>query len=172
MCCYFLLQGTFQTQRSNLHLLRWQVDLPLSHMGKECPNSQINVVSVKCSFYCRICVVSMFQEKTRYMLIPKFICLAKSMPRTSVHQYCKAHTLKKTPVQSVGQNLWQMLKTLASPLVTEPPLKIIRPLWDLEQVSKLLWVTLSSSGKWISFLPAWSFWFAPEHYDMAFGHFH
>ena len=103
--CHFLLQRILPTQRSNLHLLRWQVDLPLSHMGKECPNSQINVVSVKCSFYCRICVVSMFQEKTRYMLIPKFICLAKSMPRTSVHQYCKAHTLKKTPVQSVGQNL-------------------------------------------------------------------
>ena len=171
MCSYFLLQGIFQTQRSKLHLLHWQAEsLPLSHIGKESPNSLINVV--KCSFYCRICVVSMFQEKIQYMLLSKFICLAKSMPRASVHQYCKAHTLKKLPVQSVGQNLWQMLNTLASPLVTEPPLKIIRPLWDLEQVSKLLWVTLSSSGKWISFLPAWSFWFAPEHYDMAFGLFH
>ena len=30
--CYFLLQGIFQTQGPNLHLLHWQVDsLPLSH---------------------------------------------------------------------------------------------------------------------------------------------
>ena len=35
--CHFLLQGIFQTQRSNLHLLcllHWQTDsLPLSHQG-------------------------------------------------------------------------------------------------------------------------------------------
>ena len=32
--CHSLLQGTFLTQRSNLHLLHWQVDpLPLSHQG-------------------------------------------------------------------------------------------------------------------------------------------
>ena len=31
---YFLLQGIFQTQGSNLHLLHWHVDsLPLSHLG-------------------------------------------------------------------------------------------------------------------------------------------
>ena len=31
---YFLQQGTFPTQGSNLHLLHWQVDsLPLSHLG-------------------------------------------------------------------------------------------------------------------------------------------
>ena len=32
--CHFLLQGIFQTQGVNLHLLPWQVDsLPLSHQG-------------------------------------------------------------------------------------------------------------------------------------------
>ena len=31
--CHFLLQGIFQTQGSNLHLLHWQADsLPLSHL--------------------------------------------------------------------------------------------------------------------------------------------
>ena len=34
VCCYFLLQGIFLTQGSNLHLLHWQVDsLPLHHLG-------------------------------------------------------------------------------------------------------------------------------------------
>ena len=37
VCCYFLLQGIFLTQGSNLcllHLLHWQADcLPLSHLG-------------------------------------------------------------------------------------------------------------------------------------------
>ena len=32
--CHFLLQGTFPTQGSNLHLLHWQMDsLPLRHLG-------------------------------------------------------------------------------------------------------------------------------------------
>ena len=32
--CYFLLQGIFPTQGSNLCLLHWQADsLPLSHLG-------------------------------------------------------------------------------------------------------------------------------------------
>ena len=32
--CHFLLQGVFQIQGSNLHLLHWQADsLPLSHPG-------------------------------------------------------------------------------------------------------------------------------------------
>ena len=32
--CHFLLQGIFWTQRSNLHLLHWQMDfLPLSYLG-------------------------------------------------------------------------------------------------------------------------------------------
>ena len=32
--CHFLLYGIFWTQRSNLHLLHWQMDsLPLSHLG-------------------------------------------------------------------------------------------------------------------------------------------
>ena len=32
--CHFLLQGIFPTQRSNLHLLGWEVgSLPLSHQG-------------------------------------------------------------------------------------------------------------------------------------------
>ena len=31
---YFLLQGIFQTQGSNLHLMNWHMDsLPLSHLG-------------------------------------------------------------------------------------------------------------------------------------------
>ena len=34
MGCHSLLQGIFLTQKSNLHLLHWQVDsLPLSHLG-------------------------------------------------------------------------------------------------------------------------------------------
>ena len=33
--CYFLLQGIFLTQGSNLHLLHWQADsLPLCHLGR------------------------------------------------------------------------------------------------------------------------------------------
>jgi len=33
--CRFLLQEIFPTQRSNLHLLHWQVDsLPLRHQGR------------------------------------------------------------------------------------------------------------------------------------------
>ena len=32
--CHFILQGIFQTQGSNPHLLRWQADsLPLSYLG-------------------------------------------------------------------------------------------------------------------------------------------
>ena len=35
--CFFLLQGIFPTQGSNLCLLHWQVDsLPLSHWGSYC----------------------------------------------------------------------------------------------------------------------------------------
>ena len=42
--CHCLLQGIFQTQGSNLHLLSWQADsLPLSHQG----NPQIYWVSQK-----------------------------------------------------------------------------------------------------------------------------
>ena len=40
--CHFLLQGIFLTQRSNLHLLHWQVDsLPLGY--HESPNTSIDL---------------------------------------------------------------------------------------------------------------------------------
>ena len=31
--CHVLFQGIFPTQGLNLHLLHWQTDLPLSHLG-------------------------------------------------------------------------------------------------------------------------------------------
>ena len=47
--CHFLLQGIFQTQGLNPHLLHWQADsLPLSHMGSPSPTANTcgNIVVV------------------------------------------------------------------------------------------------------------------------------
>ena len=52
VCCYFLLQGIFLIQESNLHLLHWQADsLQLSHQGSpifvdcfEIPNLRVDFI--------------------------------------------------------------------------------------------------------------------------------
>ena len=49
MHCYFLLQGIFPTQGSNLRLLHWQVDsVPLSHQGSP--------IYLHLKLYCKNCV--------------------------------------------------------------------------------------------------------------------
>ena len=49
MHCYFLLQGIFPSQGSNLRLLHWQVDsVPLSHQGSP--------IYLHLKVYCKNCV--------------------------------------------------------------------------------------------------------------------
>ena len=59
MGCYFLLQGIFMTQGSNLHLLHWQADsLPPSHQGSP-TNSYIHVyISHHLIFFFKLTVVN------------------------------------------------------------------------------------------------------------------